>query len=115
MQAGAKRWPGPVYGMVIRPCYPPDIQTKCKGAFVIGGTDANPGTGTGILAIGAHPDDVELGCGGTLAKLARAGTPVSVLIFSNGRRGALSDEDRVSETRSAHARLGIEHKVFVRP
>ena len=26
-----------------------------------------------ILAIGAHPDDVELGCGGTIAKLISKG------------------------------------------
>lgn len=61
----------------------------------------------GILAIGAHPDDIELGCGGSLAKAARAGRPVHALIFSKGRRGALSDEDRAQETRSAHSLLGI--------
>ncbi len=61
-----------------------------------------------ILAIGAHPDDIELGCGGSLAKFAQAGTSVHALIFSKGRRGALSDEDRALETREAHARLGIK-------
>ena len=61
----------------------------------------------GILAIGAHPDDIELGCGGSLAKATKAGRPVHALIFSKGRRGALSDEDRAQETRCAHGQLGI--------
>lgn len=60
-----------------------------------------------VLAIGAHPDDVELGCGGTLAKLARAGARVEAVIFSKGRRGALSDADRAEETRTALTQLGI--------
>ena len=60
-----------------------------------------------VLAIGAHPDDVELGCGGTLAKLIRGGARVRVVIFSKGRRGALSDEDRAEETRAALKMLGV--------
>ena len=60
-----------------------------------------------VLAIGAHPDDVELGCGGTLAKLARAGARVRVVILSRGRRGGLSEADRAAETRTALATLGV--------
>jgi LmbE family N-acetylglucosaminyl deacetylase len=37
-----------------------------------------------ILAIGAHPDDVELGCGGTLIKAARAGHNVSIYTLTRG-------------------------------
>lgn len=40
-----------------------------------------------VLAIGAHPDDLELGCGGTLAKLVDAGHEVHVVVMSNGERG----------------------------
>lgn len=61
-----------------------------------------------IIAIGAHPDDIELGCGGTLAKLARAGARIRAVIFSKGRRGALSDEDRAKETSEALATLGVD-------
>lgn len=68
--------------------------------------------GLSILAIGAHPDDIELGCGGTLAKLARAGARVQAVIFSKGRRGALTDQDRANETREALATLGI-HDVVI--
>jgi LmbE family N-acetylglucosaminyl deacetylase len=60
-----------------------------------------------ILAIGAHPDDVELGCGGTLAKLSRAGAQVRVVILSKGRRGGLSEADRSAETRAALETLGV--------
>ena len=59
-----------------------------------------------ILAIGAHPDDIELGCGGSLSKLARSGAHVAALVFSNGRRGVLCDEDRAAETRAAMKTIG---------
>ena len=61
-----------------------------------------------ILAIGAHPDDIELGCGGTLAKLAQAGAQIHAVIFPKGRRGALSDQDRATETRAALEILGVQ-------
>lgn len=38
-----------------------------------------------ILAVGAHHDDIELGCGGTLAKLSLQGHKVSVMILTNSR------------------------------
>ena len=41
-----------------------------------------------ILAIGAHPDDVDLLCGGTLALYAAAGHRVSVAIATNGNVGS---------------------------
>lgn len=40
-----------------------------------------------ILAIGAHPDDVELGCGGTISKHLELGDFVFVLIMTNGENG----------------------------
>jgi LmbE family N-acetylglucosaminyl deacetylase len=57
--------------------------------------------------IGAHPDDIELGCGGSLAKLAGRGAHVHAVIFSKGRRGALSDEDRDAESRVALQTIGV--------
>lgn len=60
-----------------------------------------------ILAIGAHPDDVELGCGGTLVKLSNAGAKIRALILSRGRRGTLSDADRTAETERALATIGV--------
>lgn len=40
-----------------------------------------------VLAIGAHPDDLELGCGGTLAKLVDSGHEVRGLVMTNGEGG----------------------------
>ena len=40
-----------------------------------------------VLAIGAHPDDLELACGGTLARLADAGHEVHTLVMSDGAIG----------------------------
>src|SRR5581483_7291340 len=39
------------------------------------------------LAIGAHPDDVEFGCAGTLAKWAAAGADVQLLVLTDGSKG----------------------------
>ena len=41
-----------------------------------------------VLALGAHPDDLELGCGATLAKLASRGVPITAVILSEGGCGA---------------------------
>jgi LmbE family N-acetylglucosaminyl deacetylase len=61
-----------------------------------------------ILALGAHPDDLELGCGATLAKLVKAGAKIRAVVFSRGRVGASSGFDRATETRTALASLGVQ-------
>ena len=45
-----------------------------------------PGTG-GVLAILAHPDDESMGCGGLLARHARASIPVHLLCLTRGGEG----------------------------
>jgi LmbE family N-acetylglucosaminyl deacetylase len=45
-----------------------------------------------VLAIGAHPDDIELGCGATLAAHAAAGDRVTMLVMTSGQRGPGSAE-----------------------
>ena len=37
-----------------------------------------------ILAIGAHPDDIEVGCAGTLAKYAQHGHDIYLLVMTEG-------------------------------
>jgi len=44
-----------------------------------------------VLAIGAHPDDVEIGVGGTLAAHRAAGDEVAILTMSRGSRGGDAD------------------------
>ena len=61
-----------------------------------------------ILAIGAHPDDVELGCGGTIAKEIRLGRSVGILNLTRGElgtRGTPTLRDQESE-KAAHI-LGV--------
>lgn len=53
--------------------------------------------GKTILAIGAHPDDVELGAGGTIYKHYKEGDIVHVLIMSRGERGVPNDKLREDE------------------
>lgn len=68
-----------------------------------------------ILAIGAHPDDIETSCGGTLAKYAKLGNKVFTATATNGNVGSatLSMEEiatiRKEEARRAAAHIGAEY------
>src|SRR4029079_1837250 len=62
---------------------------------------------TTVLALGAHPDDLELGCGATLAKLAARGVRVHAVIYSDGKLGAEPGFDRIRESRLALESLGV--------
>lgn len=61
-----------------------------------------------VLAVGAHPDDVELGCGGTLARHVAAGDHVHVLVLSDGASGAGDPRTRQGEARRAAEVLGFD-------
>ena len=67
-----------------------------------------------ILAIGAHLDDIEIACGGTLAKAVDAGHEVKVLIMSKSgytnKEGGVqrSDEIAVEEGLNALHKLGVQ-------
>jgi LmbE family N-acetylglucosaminyl deacetylase len=37
-----------------------------------------------VIAVGAHPDDVEIGCGGTVAKLVQQGHRVGIIDLTDG-------------------------------
>lgn len=66
------------------------------------------------LAVGAHPDDVEFGCGATLAKWAAAGCEVHHLVCTDGAKGSWDPTEdvvalvarRQDEQRSASRALG---------
>lgn len=58
-----------------------------------------------VLAVGAHPDDVEIGVGGILAAHRAAGNKVVILTLSRGARGGDAD-DRQHESLAAAELLG---------
>ena len=61
-----------------------------------------------ILAIGAHPDDVELGCGGTIAKEVQRGKKVGILDLTRGELGTRGTaETRAKEAKASADILGI--------
>jgi LmbE family N-acetylglucosaminyl deacetylase len=65
-----------------------------------------------VLAIGAHPDDIELGCGGTLVKHVAAGDEVSMLVVTNGEAGPGKTGQRRAEQRRAADILGVARLEF---
>ncbi|RZJ36714.1 MAG: bacillithiol biosynthesis deacetylase BshB1 [Flavobacterium sp.] len=61
-----------------------------------------------ILAFGAHPDDVELGCGGTIAKEISRGKSVGIIDLTRGELGTRgSAEIRDREAAAAAKILGV--------
>lgn len=61
-----------------------------------------------ILAFGAHPDDTELCCGGTLAKLVRQGKSVGVIDLTKGEMGTRGTPDqRMKESQKASDIIGL--------
>lgn len=60
-----------------------------------------------VLAIGAHPDDVEIGCGGTLLDHRRRGDRISILTLSRGAVGGDTDR-RVAEAATTASAIGAQ-------
>jgi len=57
-----------------------------------------------VLALGAHPDDLEILCGGTLALFARSGAKVVMVHLTNGEKGGIGGSiDEIRRTRRAEA------------
>jgi LmbE family N-acetylglucosaminyl deacetylase len=59
-----------------------------------------------ILAVGAHPDDIELGCGGTLLCHGARGDEINLLVLTTGEQGPHAARSRISEQEDAAAFLG---------
>jgi len=65
-----------------------------------------------VLAFGAHPDDVELGCGGTVAKMVSLGASVIIADLTRGELGTRgSAELRDKEAANAANILGVEGRI----
>jgi LmbE family N-acetylglucosaminyl deacetylase len=66
-----------------------------------------------FIAVGAHPDDVEIACGGTLARLARKGYAVGIVDLTDGEPTPLSPgpDVRLEEARKAAEILGVSTRI----
>ncbi len=66
-----------------------------------------------VAAVGAHPDDVEIACGGTLAQLADLGYAVGIVDLTDGEPtpGSSGPEERMLEAAAAADVLGIAERV----
>jgi bacillithiol biosynthesis deacetylase BshB1 len=64
-----------------------------------------------ILAIAAHPDDIEITCGGLLIKMAKSGRKTGALDLTRGEMGTLGDTgDREAEAAAAADVLGLSYR-----
>lgn len=64
-----------------------------------------------LVAFGAHPDDVELFAGGTIAKSVAQGMRVAIVDLTRGELGTRGTaETRSAEAAAAQAILGVEHR-----
>jgi N-acetylglucosamine malate deacetylase 1 len=63
-----------------------------------------------VIAVGAHPDDVEIACGGTLARLVQQGYRVGIVDLTDGEPtpGSPSPEVRLEEAAEAARILGVQ-------
>lgn len=74
-----------------------------------------------VLVIMAHPDDAELGAGGSIARWAADGAVVRTVIVTNGDKGSKEDipphrvaEIREAEQLAASKVLGVKETIFLR-
>lgn len=65
-----------------------------------------------VLAIGAHPDDIELGCGGIVKKHILKGDNVYYAIATNGEKGG-NKERRICEAKEAAEFMGVKEVYFL--
>ena len=54
-----------------------------------------------VLAIGAHPDDIEFGCGGTLIKYAQQGHKIYLLVLTGGESGGDASKRQIEQEKAA--------------
>jgi LmbE family N-acetylglucosaminyl deacetylase len=68
---------------------------------------SNPPELAPLLAFGAHPDDIEFGCGGVIARETQAGRPAHFIVCSRGEAGSYgTPKQRIAETKKSAALLG---------
>ncbi len=70
-----------------------------------------------VIAVGAHPDDIEIACGGTLARLVKQGYKVAIVDLTNGEPTPHCDDPaiRIAEAHKAAAILGVQRTILELP
>ncbi len=68
-----------------------------------------------VIAVGAHPDDVEIACGGTLAALTGLGYRVGIVDLTDGEPTPLSPDvaTRLAEAEAAREILGVHRRIVM--
>ncbi|MBV9081641.1 MAG: PIG-L family deacetylase [Acidobacteriaceae bacterium] len=78
-----------------------------KPEQILHGTDTN--RRLNVVCVGAHPDDPETGCGGTLSKLAAEGHQVTIVYLTRGEAGLKDgDAETAARVRTAESLLACE-------
>jgi N-acetylglucosamine malate deacetylase 1 len=68
------------------------------------------GKSSRILAVGAHPDDIEILCAGTLARCRERGDDIVICVATNGNMGSMTHvPEALAEIREAEARASAAH------
>ncbi|APW63291.1 PIG-L deacetylase family protein [Paludisphaera borealis] len=95
------------------------MYSGAAGTSALGGEFANADAKTyRVIVFGAHPDDCELGAGGTAARWAKAGYAVKFVSLTNGDighheiAGAFLARRRLAEVKKSAAILGVETQVL---
>jgi len=89
-----------------KPINPDELLAKVE-ELLIAQRARRPAEAEVVLAVGAHPDDVEIGCGGILLRHRAAGHAVSVLTLTGGEQGGEA-EQRAKESHAAAELLGAQ-------
>jgi two-component system response regulator HydG len=79
--------------------------TEAAAGLIARGRAARDQRSERVLAVGAHPDDAEIGAAGVLAAHRRLGHDVAILTLSRGSRGG-AERERADESEQAAALLG---------
>ena len=63
-----------------------------------------------VLAVGAHPDDIEILCAGTLARCRENGDTIVICVATNGDMGSMTHQPpELAKIREAEARASAAH------
>lgn len=90
---------------LVKPVSAAEFRTTLRRLIELRTTRDSAATRSVVLAIGAHPDDVEIGVGGLLAAHRSAGDPVVILTLCRGDRGG-TGEQRQHESLAAADLIG---------